>query len=86
MLQGAQAGIPPATLAKLTKAGNDTPHQWQHWWWVCVAGQLVFLPFIFVMAGRWSPRKAREDERAHEEMVQRELAALQGGQVASGQA
>jgi hypothetical protein len=30
------------------------------------------------MAGRWSPRRAREDEQAHEAMVQRELAALQG--------
>ena len=28
------------------------------------------------MAGRWSPRKARQDEQEHEEAVQRELAAL----------
>jgi hypothetical protein len=67
------------------KAAADNPHQWQTWWWVCVAGQVLFLPFIFVMAGRWSPRKAREDERRHEEMVQRELAALQGtGTTAPG--
>ena len=62
---------------------RTTPGQWQTWWWVCIAGQILFLPFIFVMAGRWSPRKAREDERAHEEMVQRELAALQGAGTAS---
>jgi MFS transporter, ACS family, D-galactonate transporter len=44
---------------------------------VCVAGQLLlFLPFVFVMTGRWSPRRARQDEQKHEEMVQRELAAL----------
>jgi MFS transporter, ACS family, D-galactonate transporter len=43
---------------------------------VYIAGQVLFLPFVFVMAGRWSPRRAREDERAHEERVQRELAAL----------
>jgi MFS family permease len=67
-----------ANAAEVQKAAADNPHQWQTWWWVCVAGQLLFLPFIFVMAGRWSPRKAREDERRHEEMVQRELAALQG--------
>jgi MFS family permease len=67
----------------VAKAAEDSPHQWQTWWWVCIAGQVLFLPFIFVMAGRWSPRKAREDERAHEEMVQRELAALQGAGTTS---
>jgi hypothetical protein len=67
-----------ANAAQVQKAAADNAHQWQTWWWVCIAGQVLFLPFIFVMAGRWSPRKAREDERAHEEMVQRELAALQG--------
>jgi hypothetical protein len=29
------------------------------------------------MVGRWSPRKAREDQEAHEQAVQAELAALQ---------
>ncbi len=57
-------------------AADDNPGQWQTWWWVCIAGQVVFLPFVFVMAGRWSPRRAREDEQAHEEAVERELAAL----------
>jgi MFS family permease len=60
----------------VAEAVEDNPGQWQTWWWVCVAGQVLFLPFVFVMAGRWSPRKARDDERAHEESVQRELAAL----------
>jgi hypothetical protein len=89
VLTSAKASVPPADLAYLAanaaevqKAQKESPGQWQTWWWVCVAGQIVFLPFVFVMAGRWSPRKAREDEAAHEAMVQRELAALQG----SGQA
>ncbi|WP_448628148.1 MFS transporter [Geodermatophilus sp. URMC 64] len=60
----------------VAEAAEEIPGQWQTWWWVCIAGQILFLPFVFVMAGRWSPRKAREDERVHEEMVQRELAAL----------
>jgi MFS family permease len=88
VLKTAQADIPAADLAYLSanaadvqKAQQDAPHQWQSWWWVCVAGQIVFLPFVFVMAGRWSPRRAREDERAHEERVQRELAALKGGRA-----
>jgi len=85
VLKTAQADIPAADLAYLQahaaevqKAQSEAPNQWQTWWWVCVAGQIVFLPFVFVMAGRWSPRRAREDEREHEAMVQRELAALQG--------
>jgi ACS family D-galactonate transporter-like MFS transporter len=88
VLKTAQADVPAADLAYLSanaaevqKAQQDSPHQWQTWWWVCVAGQILFLPFVFVMAGRWSPRKAREDEAAHEAMVQRELAALQGSRA-----
>ncbi|MEV6013107.1 MFS transporter [Streptomyces sp. NPDC051976] len=84
VLKSANTAIPAADLAYLKahgaqvhKAAEDSPHQWQTWWWICVAGQVLFLPFVFVMAGRWSPRKAREDERAHEELVQRELAALE---------
>ncbi|WP_018503140.1 MFS transporter [Parafrankia discariae] len=86
VLTEAEAAIAPDDLAYLSehgsdvaKAQEDNPGQWQNWWWVCVAGQVVFLPFVFVMAGRWSPRRAREDERAHEAMVERELAALHSG-------
>lgn len=50
--------------------------QWRDWLWVCAAGQVVFLPFIFVMAGRWSPRKARRDAEAHERRLEREVTAL----------
>jgi hypothetical protein len=69
-----------ANGADVQQAQKDNPGQWQTWWWVCIAGQIVFLPFVFVMAGRWSPRRAKQDEQAHEEMVQRELAALSGAQ------
>jgi hypothetical protein len=61
----------------VAKAAEDNPHQWQTWWWVCVAGQLLFLPFVFVLTGRWSPRRAKQDEIEHEQRVQQELAALQ---------
>ena len=80
-LVSATKDIPPADLAYLqahgadiAKAQKDNPGQWQTWWWVCFAGQLVFLPFIFVMTGRWSPRKAREDELEHERFVESEMA------------
>ncbi|NKQ59287.1 MFS transporter [Amycolatopsis sp. K13G38] len=81
----AVAAVPAADLAYLKEHGSavqqaahDTPGQWQSWWWVCVGGEVVFLPLILVMAGRWSSRRAREDIEAHEEQVRRELAALRG--------
>ena len=76
--------VPPADLAYLAangadvaKASADNPKQWQTYWWICFAAQALFIPFIFVMSGRWSPRKAREDEAEHERQVQAELAQLQ---------
>jgi MFS transporter, ACS family, D-galactonate transporter len=76
--------IPPGDLAylsangnKVSKAQKDNPHQWRTWWWICFFGQLFFLPFTLVLAGRWSPRRARQDEVEHERLVERELAELQ---------
>lgn len=62
--------------ADVTQAQFDNPRQWQRWWWLCVAGQVVFLPFIFIMAGRWSPRRAKQDADEHERRIEAELAAL----------
>ena len=58
------------------KAAKDAPGQWQLWWWICFAGQILFLPFIWLMTGRWSPAKARADAQAHDEAVSRELASM----------
>ena len=62
--------------AEVTKASQEGPGQWRNWWYVCLGGQIVFLPFIFVMTGRWSPRRAREDAEAHRRAIDKELAAL----------
>ncbi|MFK0113181.1 nitrate/nitrite transporter [Streptomyces sp. NPDC091217] len=62
--------------ADVQKATKNGPGQWRTWWWICVAGQALFLPFVFVMAGRWNPKKARADAEAHQAAVNRELAAL----------
>jgi hypothetical protein len=79
----ATATVPRSDLEFMAAHGADleaaqaaAPGQWKNWWWVCVAGEAVFIPFILVMAGRWSPRKAREDAEEHALLVQRELAAL----------
>jgi nitrate/nitrite transporter NarK len=63
-------------LKALEAAKAATPGQWQNWYWVCVAGELAFMPLVLLMAGRWSPRRAREYAREHDAMVARELAAL----------
>jgi MFS family permease len=62
--------------ATVQKAAHDGPGQWRTWWWICVGGQVLFLPFVFLMAGRWSPKKAREDADLHQQAVDEELAAL----------
>ena len=62
---------------EVASAATNAPGQWKTWWWVCVGGMVLFLPFIFLMTGRWSPRRAKEDADAHERRLQEELAALQ---------
>lgn len=75
--------IPPADLAFLSanaaavqKAAKENPRQWQRWWWICLLGQVLFLPCVLVLTGRWNPRKAREDELKHELLVRTELDLL----------
>ncbi|HMD46200.1 MAG TPA: MFS transporter [Acidimicrobiales bacterium] len=54
-----------------------SPKQWQRWFWVDFAGMVVFVPLIWLTRGRWSPKKARQDEAEHARLVDEELAALQ---------
>jgi len=63
--------------AKVAKAKNDAPGQWQTWWWICFVGGVAFIPLACLLKGRWDPRRARQDAREHEQMVERELAQLQ---------
>ncbi|KAA0021606.1 MFS transporter [Antrihabitans cavernicola] len=63
--------------ADVQQAQKDNPGQWQNWWWACFVGQILFIPFIFIMSGRWSPKKAREDAEAHAAKVRDELAKLE---------
>lgn len=80
----AQVGVHSQSLAnlliaekKVLPAQKASPAEWKRWWWVCVAGQVVFLALVFTMRGRWSPSAARRDLREHEERVARELEALE---------
>ncbi len=65
-------------LLALQNGVAKSPKQWQHWFWVCVGGMVLFIPTIFLNHGRWSPAKAREDEEQHEADVAEELRELQG--------
>jgi len=65
-----------ANAPAVQAAAKQSPIQWQHWWWICFAAQLVFLPFVWLLTGRWSPKKARQDAQEHADKVDRELAAL----------
>ncbi|MFJ4715263.1 MFS transporter [Streptomyces sp. NPDC088785] len=61
---------------EVRQAGADNPGAWQTWWWVCLGGQVLFVPFVFVMTGRWRPRDARRDLERHEESVARQVAGI----------
>ena len=77
----AQLSYLAAHQSQLTALQNGvakSPKQWQHWFWVCVAGMVLFIPTIFLNRGRWSPRRAREDQEEHKEDVARELRELVG--------
>jgi MFS family permease len=74
--------VGPKLLALQAKS-NKSAAEWQHWFWVCFGGIAVFLPLIFVLKGRWSPTKAREDEEAHKVLVKGELARLQAETAAA---
>ena len=65
-----------AHAAEVQQAAAATPGQWQNWWWVCVGGEVVFLPLIFVMIGRWRPSRARADLAEHQARVDEELKQL----------
>src|SRR5262245_8741461 len=61
---------------QVQRAAAASPVEWRRWWWICVGGEALLLPFLFVMRGRWSPRRARADLERHEQAVREELAAL----------
>ena len=79
----ALAAVPAAdtaVLQEVQKAAADSPGQWQKYYWIAVGGEIIFLPLIFVMAGFWSPRKAREEAERHQTYLDAELAKLSEAQ------
>ena len=75
--------IPAADRAYLQAHGQEVldarkaaPEEWQQWWWVCVGGEILFLPTILLLAGRWRPSSARRDTEEHNALVDAELAQM----------
>lgn len=67
-----------AALTTLVDGVNRSPKQWQRWFWVCLGGMVLFIPTIWLNRGRWSPRRARQDEIEHGREVETELHELVG--------
>jgi MFS family permease len=63
--------------ASVQAAQKAAPHQWQHWLWICVGGQIFFIPMIFLMAGYWRPRRAKEELEAHDRAIMAEPAVAE---------
>jgi len=61
---------------KLVPAQKASPNEWKRWWWICLGGQVVFLALVCTMRGRWSPKAARRDFEAHEQLVAEQLARM----------
>ncbi|MFG2005913.1 MFS transporter [Spirillospora sp. NPDC048911] len=71
---------PPAILrelAEIKKAAAESPDQWQTWWWICIAGVVVFIAFIFTMSGHWRPAAARAAAAEHEARIEAERERLE---------
>jgi MFS family permease len=58
-----------ANAPAVQAAQKAAPHQWQHWLWVSTGGQIIFIPFIFLMAGYWRPREAQADIERRENLA-----------------
>ncbi len=79
----AASKIPAADRKFLATHGRDVlaarkvaPKEWQTWWYVCVAGEILFLPTIFLLVGRWRRSSAIRDEEAHDRMITTEFEEL----------
>jgi ACS family D-galactonate transporter-like MFS transporter len=58
------------------KAAADSPKQWRTFFFVGVAGQVVFIPLIMLMAGYWDPRRAKRAEQEHDAWLTAEMNKL----------
>jgi hypothetical protein len=67
------------SVAKLQATAKAVPERWQTWLWLCVAGQLVFIPLALLLRGRWSPSGAAVDLSRHDIEIDRALDRIRSG-------
>jgi MFS family permease len=79
----AASHIPKADREFLSTHGRDVldaraaaPKEWQRWWLICVVGELLFIPTIFLLVGRWRRSSARLDQEEHDRLVNEEFEEL----------
>ena len=65
-----------AKVADLKATATAVPKGWQTWLWLCVAGQLLFIPLALLLRGRWSPAAAAADLSRHDVEIDRALARI----------
>jgi len=66
-----------ASVAHLQATAKAVPTRWQTWLWICVAGQILFVPLALLLRGRWSPKTATADLRRHDAEVDAELGRVE---------
>ena len=62
--------------AAVAAAAVNVHGEWQTWLWVCAAGAAFFMVVTPLLRGPWSPKKARQMLREHDERVAKELEEL----------
>ena len=79
----AASHIPKADRAFLATHGREVlnaraaaPKEWQRWWLICVAGEVLFIPTIFLLVGRWRRSSAIRDQEEHDRLVNEEFEEL----------
>ncbi|HEY5108414.1 MAG TPA: MFS transporter [Acidimicrobiales bacterium] len=79
----AASKIPKADRAFLAAHGREVlaaraaaPKEWQRWWLICVAGEVLFIPTIFLLVGRWRRSSAVRDREEYEQRVNEEFEEL----------
>ena len=79
----AASRIPKADRDFLAAHGREVlaaraaaPGEWQRWWLICVGGEVLFLPTIFLLRGRWRRSSAHRDRDEHEQRVTEEFEEL----------
>ncbi len=64
---------------QVLEARASAPRQWEHWWWVCVGGQVAFLPTALLLTGRWRRSSAKRDRDERQRLIDEQLARLERG-------